>query len=103
MYRNKEDQRRYHREWSKKKKPHLKKLYGISLEEYNYMFSEQEGRCLGCRKHQSELRTSLHVDHNHTTGKIRGLLCRKCNSAIGLISDNINVLKTMIKYLQYDK
>lgn len=103
MYRNKEDVVAYHKNlWitkNKSKKPHLQRTYGITVDDYNIMFAFQEGKCLGCNKHQSELKSALHVDHDHETGKIRGLLCKKCNTAIGLMKDSIYNLNNMINYL----
>ncbi len=104
-YRNKADQVAYHKErWLriKKDKPHLKRTYGITVDEYNDMFTFQDGKCAGCNTHQSELKSALSVDHDHAIGAVRGLLCRKCNSAIGLIADNIVTLNSMIKYLNND-
>lgn len=78
----------------------LRKTYGITLEDYNGMFIKQEGRCFCCVVHQVELTKSLFVDHNHSTGKVRGLLCHSCNAAIGLVGEDIEVLKNIIGYLE---
>ena len=99
---NKEKTKAYNKErWLKVKetKPHLKVIYGITLEEYSLMFEKQEGCCLGCKKHRSILKTDLCVDHCHTTGKVRGLLCNKCNTALGMIEDNKDTLLNLITYL----
>jgi hypothetical protein len=72
----------------------LKKRYGISPEQYEKMREDQNGLCAICLA-DPELRIDthathrmLHVDHDHKTGKVRGLLCNGCNRAIGLIQDN---------------
>jgi len=57
--------------------------YGITINNYNEMFKEQQGCCAICRRHQSEFEEALCVDHNHETKKVRGLLCRACNSQLG--------------------
>ncbi len=57
----------------------LKHCYGITLEDYNKMFIEQNGLCKGCYTHASQLNRGLFVDHDHATGKVRGLLCSNCN------------------------
>ena len=75
--------------------------YGISLEDYNQLFEGQEGKCAICKKHQTELRIRLHVDHCHETGEIRGLLCSKCNLALGLFNDNPILLKRASEYIQW--
>ena len=77
----------------------LKIDFGITLEQYSTMLSDQGGVCKICRKPDTSGR-NLAVDHNHTTGCIRGLLCISCNTAIGLVKENENVLKAMISYLQ---
>jgi hypothetical protein len=56
----------------------LKYTYGITIEQYEQMFNVQEGKCLICGHHQNEFKQPLSVDHNHTTNKIRGLLCQNC-------------------------
>lgn len=80
------------------RKYHLSK-YGLTPEDYNLMFLSQEGSCLGCKKHQNNLTRSLVVDHDHTTGKVRGLLCRQCNSGLGCLKDNTDTLFNLIEYL----
>lgn len=77
----------------------LKKTYNINIETYNEIFTKQSGCCAICKIHQSDLNKNLAVDHSHTTGKVRGLLCHKCNTGIGLLQDNIAILAEAIKYL----
>lgn len=80
---------------------HLKNEYGITLEEFNKMNEEQNGLCAICKKPENpSLCDSLSVDHNHTTGKIRALLCRKCNSLLGLANDNALHLRLAADYLE---
>jgi hypothetical protein len=81
----------------------LKRRYGISIDDYNLMFDTQNGCCAICKKHQSELKKSLFVDHDHNTEKIRGLICFRCNAALGLFNDDINNLLNAIKHLQGGK
>ena len=77
----------------------LKRFYNITIEEYDEMFNKQEGKCLICGHHQNEFKRRFDVDHNHTTGKIRGLLCGGCNLVIGNAKEDVNVLKNAIEYL----
>lgn len=58
----------------------LKSAFGISVDVYEQMFNDQEGKCLICGRHRDNFSKDLCVDHNHDTGKIRGLLCVHCNS-----------------------
>jgi hypothetical protein len=90
------------RDIGKTKKPRrIKKgvyfKYGMSEEDYMEMFSSQDGRCLICNGTQPNKR--LAVDHNHLTGDVRGLLCSKCNSLIGLAGENPSVLVNASIYL----
>lgn len=78
----------------------FKKWYNLTNLDYNRMFEQQEGKCLICGKHQSEFKRRFNVDHDHKTGKIRGLLCFKCNTGIGRFNDNILLLESAIKYLE---
>ena len=85
---------------NKKKNYELKSNFGITLEDYNRMFEEQEGCCAICRKHQSDIKRALAVDHDHETGEVRGLLCHKCNSTIGFANDDLEILSNAIGYLK---
>jgi hypothetical protein len=76
-------------------------LYGITDDEYNRIGVEQAGVCATCKKIRRWRGTeSLHVDHCHETGRVRGLLCYYCNAALGLIGDDIQTLQAMIEYLE---
>ena len=74
--------------------------FKITEEEYNKLFNVQEGKCRICGRHQSVLNKRLGVDHDHVTGKIRGLLCNNCNLILGHANDNVHILTEAIKYLQ---
>jgi hypothetical protein len=75
--------------------------YGITLQEYDLLFTSQNGVCAICGNEQTNKRLS--VDHNHETGEVRGLLCSKCNHAIGLFKDNIKYMANAIAYLEKEK
>lgn len=77
----------------------LKRIYKITLEEYNLMLNEQNYSCKICLRHENEFERDLAVDHCHKTGKIRGLLCGDCNQALGKLRDNIKLLERAILYL----
>lgn len=79
---------------------HLQYAYGITLERYNEIFSEQKGCCGVCGKHQSEMKQSLVVDHDHQTSVVRGLLCNKCNFMLGLANDDPDILMLGADYLK---
>jgi len=80
----------------------LQRDYGITPEDYDEMYEAQGGCCLGCTKHQSELAKTLHVDHNHDTGKVRGLLCYHCNLLAGHAKDQPRTLQRIAEYLTAD-
>lgn len=93
----------YRKAWCEKTRNYqYKRFYGISLNDYNRMFDLQEGKCLCCGTHQSVIPRRLRVDHNHKTGRVRGLLCDSCNVSLGLIKENIGTLESMILYLKGD-
>lgn len=94
-------QHRLDPEWKLKEKNQRSiYLYGKTLDNYNQTFSQQNGCCAICGRHQSELKKILGWDHNHKTDKIRELLCDKCNSFIGLADEDIEILKRAINYLE---
>lgn len=91
------------RDWARKnpdktRKVFLKFTFGITPEDYNQMFVTQNGLCAICLK-PSRDGTNLRIDHNHETGKIRGLLCENCNFGLGHFKDNSEVLLSAVKYL----
>lgn len=102
---NKEKAYIKNKQWRKENKDHCRnkayvELYGITIEEYNQILSEQGGVCAICKE---EGRPHLHVDHNHDTREIRGLLCRKCNSGLGFFNDNPNLTQKATEYLNRRK
>jgi hypothetical protein len=78
----------------------LKRKFGITQEQYSLIFDTQNGCCKICGKHRDTFKRTLAVDHNHTTGKIRGLLCTDCNQGLGFFKDNIEILTEAINYLK---
>lgn len=83
----------------KRRQYDLKKKFGITLVQYNQLFTEQTGSCALCDKHQSEQRKAMAVDHDHKTGEIRALLCHNCNVGLGNFQDNQDLLQKAINYL----
>lgn len=73
------------------------KQYGITENDYQKMLAEQKGVCKICGVEET---VNLSVDHCHTTGTVRGLLCKKCNVGIGYFKDNPDTLAKAIEYLQ---
>ena len=107
---------RQQREWNSKnheqrmrnvRRSYFPKKCGITLEEYEEKLKKQKGLCLICEKPEKRKRNgrvmSLHVDHCHKTGKVRGLLCSNCNSALGKFGDSIKRLRKAIAYLEYSR
>lgn len=90
----------YHENKEHKKNITYKSKYGITLEEYNKLLTSQNNACAICKSSGDECGRALAIDHDHLTGKIRGLLCSKCNISLGNINDNIEILETMIQYLK---
>jgi len=82
------------------RKTHIMRKFGMTIEEYEYMFLVQDGVCAIC-KNPCETGMNLAVDHNHETGKIRGLLCKNCNTAIGLLKENTDTMIKAIDYLNF--
>jgi hypothetical protein len=74
---------------------HLKQPYGITAADYDRMLAEQGGLCALCRERPAE-----HVDHDHVTGRVRGLLCFCCNQGLGNFRDRADVLRLAVGYLQ---
>lgn len=81
----------------------LWEYYKMTVEDYKKLYDEQDGVCAICGGKQvgrGQAKNTLSVDHNHTTGKIRGLLCTNCNTGIGNLKDKIELLEKAIIYLK---
>jgi hypothetical protein len=76
----------------------IKQKYGISTEEYHVMYIEQGKVCAICKLAHD--RRPMNIDHCHKTGKVRGLLCDKCNLAIGLLNDDADLVNNLEGYLR---
>jgi hypothetical protein len=86
------------------RRSHLKRMFNISLEDYNELLERQNFKCVICNGYETSYRNEvLSVDHCHNTGKIRGLLCNTCNRALGLFKDNKELLTNAIKYLEQNE
>lgn len=81
----------------------LQRTYGISLAEYEAMLLAQDGRCASCGGPPcgpGRAGKVLHVDHHHVEGHVRGLLCSKCNTALGLLNDSPSKIAALLAYAQ---
>jgi hypothetical protein len=78
---------------------YLKWNYGISSGDYDRLLIEQNYSCWICKIHEDDYKENLHVDHDHSTGEVRGLLCAACNLLLGKAKDNITILENAIEYL----
>ena len=81
----------------------IRNQYGITLAQYNEMLETQDYKCAICGNEDEVEGRRLAIDHCHTTGKIRGLLCGKCNRGLGLFYDNTTALTKAIDYLNKGK
>jgi len=91
----------YARNWQ------LKKKYGLEPGEFDVWWQACRGKCFICKKSMDVPRLSrgqglnvVAVDHDHKTGKIRGLLCNACNKGLGLFKDDVEILNSAIQYLE---
>lgn len=71
--------------------------YDLTEDEHKRMINEQEGKCAICNKYGGK---DLHIDHDHQTGKARGLLCKSCNYSLGFANDDVDILLSAIQYLR---
>ena len=83
---------------------HVRRLYGLSWQDYTELFDRQKGRCALCGSEHALLDLGgLCVDHDHETGRVRGLLCKGCNSALGALGDTIPAIRRVLSYLETSK
>lgn len=102
------DKKRYKK---KNKQAHINQLmkwYGLTLEDYEKLYEKQKGKCAICgifrsprnHKYGAKPHDSICVDHDHKTKRVRGLLCFKCNFALGLMKDDIECFRKAVLYLE---
>ena len=90
----------------KRLEQHLKYKYGVTHAEFMDQWAKQSGRCSICISELPDLmqyesrRRKYAIDHNHETGKFRGILCLNCNSLLGMAGDSVKVLQSAIGYLE---
>lgn len=77
----------------------LKRNYSMSKEQYLALFEKQKGCCASCGEHGSNFKRRLHVDHDHKTKEIRGLLCTRCNPLIGMAKEDTSRMILAAAYL----
>ncbi len=81
------------------RRSHLKRKFGLTVEEYDAMLEEQGGGCVLCG-HPGYAEIALHVDHDHATGRVRGLLCVCCNNGLGQFRENPELLRAAARYVE---
>lgn len=102
---NRERYRQWHAEYNQRNKAkhadyHRKKLYGLAPGEYDKMLEDQDHRCACCGTEKPGGRANAFmVDHDHATGRVRGLLCTSCNLAIGKLGDDLISVLRAVDYL----
>jgi len=80
---------------------HLKRQYNLTFNQYNQMIKQQNNKCLICGSKPGK--KALHVDHNHKTKKVRGLLCYNCNMTLGFVHENKIILMKLVNYIDIYK
>lgn len=105
----KQDRRDAQRRWRERNPENAKKRnrdseyrrkYSISLEQYDDMLKAQQGVCAICAA-SCDTGMNLAVDHCHTTNKVRALLCKNCNTALGLLKENVETMTKAINYIKF--
>jgi hypothetical protein len=114
---HKEQRHAYNKEWRKRnpsykqrnpekdvmvkrwRKSNLKK-FGLDIEKYNAILEQQDYKCAICGIEINKLKRNLAIDHDHKTGKVRGLLCFRCNVTLGRFDDDIELFNKIINYLK---
>lgn len=94
---NRERLANYHREYCLMHRRRLRfARYGLTIEDYEAMLAAQLGQCALCQRIPSY---ELVVDHDHKTGRVRGLLCHRCNAGLGYLGDTTAVLERALRYV----
>lgn len=78
----------------------LQQLYGITSEQYDVLFASQDCRCAICSTSTPSSKLGFMVDHDHSSGLVRGILCHQCNTLLGMSKDNPDTLRVAASYLE---
>lgn len=78
----------------------LKENFNMTVDDYMVIYEKQNGQCAICKSDQNGSRKNFCVDHDHETGKVRGLLCHNCNVSVGLMKDSPSLLRKAAEYLE---
>lgn len=105
---NKEERKDSHRRYAQRPEVKaasrdrmLRRKYGVTAKQYDRLLSKQGGVCAICKQDRRDTRQrEMPVDHDHDSGKVRGILCDHCNRVIGLFGDSPDVIARAIKYLK---
>ena len=84
----------------RRRSENLKKLYGITLEQWEALFADQDNKCATCGATENRGHKNWHTDHCHRTGQIRGILCGACNHVLGRVNDDPAILRALAVYLE---
>lgn len=103
--------RRYYQENIEKRRSYERKRacakYGLTVDQFDSMLDQQSGKCAICGADfaflEGDQNLRPRIDHCHETGEVRGLLCNKCNRALGLFADDEEILRRALKYIQESK
>lgn len=96
--------KKYRLSYEKAQKARFKSAYGITQEQFQEMKIKQLNKCMICERHETRIDPraqkviELSVDHNHKTKKVRDLLCKDCNTAFGLLDENLQTILNMAEY-----
>lgn len=86
-----------------RRKQYFKTKYGLTLEERDAMIAAQNGKCAVCPNTSPGNKLGWVVDHCHATGKLRGVLCHRCNLTLGFVNDSVDALRSLIEYVERHK
>lgn len=100
LERQRENKRKRILAGSKEERQRVCSRYGITVDDYERLLKDQNGTCAICGNEETRIGTkSLHIDHDHATGHVRGLLCSRCNSLLGFAREKPSILRKAIDYL----
>lgn len=85
---------------NRSKESFLRNKWKLTIDDFESMMNKQDRKCAICGKREDEMKRGFHIDHNHATGKIRGLLCLNCNTGLGMFKDNPKLISKAKEYLE---